>query len=233
MRRYPASGNEYRDDLRDAEGWRSEAVAIAGTKGRELLGNRGSARTQAWLDWCYPRWVAATAALMVVLLLYSPFICARRSAGFVLIFLFGPAYMAHQIEEHAGDRFRQYVNTQLFGGRDALTPLGVLVINLPGVWGLNLLSLYAAGFCGSGWGLAAPYLAIVNALAHVATGLRFRGYNPGLATSALLFLPIGLFSLANIPASAVQHAVGLGIAIVVHAAIIIHIVARDRRLAAA
>ena len=70
----------------------------------------------------------------------------------------------------------------LFGGREALTTPDVLWINLPGVWGVNLSALYAAGLVEPGLGLAAPYLMIVNGLAHIAMAAKMRCYNPGLAT---------------------------------------------------
>jgi hypothetical protein len=183
------------------------------------------------IDRFYPHWVVATAVLLAVLLLYAPFALDGRGVALALIFSFGPAYMLHQIEEHAGDRFRVYANARVFGGREALTKLTVLWVNLPGVWGVNLVALYAALGFGTGWGLAAPYLAVVNAVAHCAGALRFREYNPGLATALAIFLPLGGFTLHAIQASLTQHLAGLGVAIAVHAAIAIPVLHRLRALA--
>lgn len=178
----------------------------------------------------YPHWVVATAVLLVMLLLYAPFALLGRGEALALIFSFGPAYMLHQIEEHAGDRFRVYAYIRLFGGRDALTKQTVLWVNLPGVWGVNLVALYAALAFGPGWGLAAPYLALVNAVAHCGCALRFREYNPGLATALAVFLPLGGFTLHAIPATLAQHMTGLGVAVAIHAAVIIPVLHHLREL---
>jgi hypothetical protein len=138
--------------------------------------------------------------------------------------------MLHQVEEHSGDRFRNFINQRVFGGVDALTTTGVLWINLPGVWGTNLVALYAAGFWAPGYGLAAPYLMIVNAIAHVAATARFRIYNPGLITSLVIFFPLGLASLYVIPASLAQHALGLGVSLAIHLAIVVGTAKRAARL---
>lgn len=180
------------------------------------------------IDRFYVHWVVATAVLLVDLLLYTPFALAGRGEALALIYSFGPAYMLHQLEEHSGDRFRANANSRVFGGREALTKLTVLRVNLPGVWGLNLIALYAALEFGPGWGLAAPYLAVVNAVAHCVVALRFREYNPGLATALAVFIPLGGYALHAVPATLAQHLIGLGVAIAIHAAIIIPVSRRIR-----
>ena len=48
-----------------------------------------------------------------------------------------------------------------------------------------------------------PYrdeIGVVNALAHVGASARLRVYNPGLVTSILIFLPLGLLTIATIAA---------------------------------
>lgn len=182
------------------------------------------------IDRFYPHFPPATAALLIMLLLYAPFALDGRGAAMLLIFSFGPAYMAHQLEEHCGDRFRRFANMNFFHGRDALTKATVLWVNLPGVWGVNLAALYAAQNFGPGQGLAAPYLALVNACAHIAVAIGFRRYNPGLATAVLIFLPLGGWSLVTLPATAAQHFCGLGIAVAIHAAIFIPVSRRLRAL---
>lgn len=180
------------------------------------------------LDRVYAHWVVAAGFVLVMQLLYAPFALAGRGAALALIFAAGPAYMLHQIEEHAGDRFRAYANAKIFGGREGLTRAAVLWVNLPGVWGVNIAALYAAQFYGPGWGLTAPYLMLVNALAHAGVALRFRDYNPGLVTALTLFLPLGGATLLAVPASAAQHGLGLGLAAAIHAAIILPVLRRLR-----
>lgn len=140
----------------------------------------------------------------------------------LLIFLHSPAYMIHQVEEHAGDRFRRFVNSRMCRGLDVLRPVDVLVINLPLVWGLNLAALYCGWAWGAGYGLVAPYAVLVNGVVHVVAAVRLRGYNPGLATAVLVFLPLGTLTLWVAGGSAAQHLFALGVAVLLHAAIVAH-----------
>jgi hypothetical protein len=141
-----------------------------------------------------------------------------------------PLYMAHQVEEHANDRFRIFVNQRL--GTEALTPEAVAVINLPGVWGVILLAFLLGAFVNPGLALIAPYLALVNALVHVAAWLALRSYNPGLMSALLLLLPGGVAGIALVGAmpavGAPHHALALGVALAIHAAIVAHLKARAR-----
>jgi hypothetical protein len=157
--------------------------------------------------------------MSLALLLLVPVGIGDGSQALLLIFLASPIYMLHQVEEHTGDRFRAYINGTVFGGVQALSVADVLWINLPGVWGLNFAALYAARFIDVGWGVAAGYLILVNGIAHIAMAARFRSYNPGLATGVLVFVPFGLAVILLVPATHMQSAVGLAIALAVHAAI--------------
>jgi hypothetical protein len=193
-----------------------------------------AARLTAWL---YPHWVAAALCMGIFLLLLAPALARSWEPPILLIYLQIPVYMLHQVEEHTGDRFRKFVNQRGFGGVEALTPESILVINLPGVWGVTLLSLYTALFFGVGWGLTGIYLVLVNALAHVGGAIAARAYNPGLWTSLALFLPVGgaalWFVSSTTGVSGEQQAVGLAFAVIIHAAIIIHVGVRASKLRAA
>lgn len=101
-------------------------------------------------------------------------------------------YMLHQIEEHLWPGgFRQYANAHVFmSGRDdwPVDVGGVALINIGFVWlPVAAATLFpdALRWIGLGW----IGLTLVNALTHVATSIRFRGYNPGLITAIVLFLP--------------------------------------------
>lgn len=185
--------------------------------------------------WLYRNWVPAALCMAVFLLLLAPALALSWDPPILMIYLQVPIYMLHQVEEHTGDRFRQFVN-QRFGGVEALTPAAVLVVNIPGVWGIGLLSIYAALFFGIGWGLAMIYLVVVNALIHIVTALAGRGYNPGLWTALALFLPAGGFALWVVSSSpgvgTIHHAVGLAIAVAIHIVLVIHTFRRARRLKA-
>ena len=187
-------------------------------------------------DWLYPHWVVAALCMAIFLILLVPCLATSWDMVVLLLYLQAPLYMLHQVEEHTGDRFRAYVN-HAFGGYEALTPAAVLVINIIGVWVLMLLSLYAALFFGLGWGLAGIYLVLVNAVVHIIAGVVGRGYNPGLWTALALFLPFDGYALWIISSrpgvETIHHAVGLGLAVAIHIAIIVHARVRVSRLAAA
>lgn len=167
-------------------------------------------------DRLYPHWVPATAILLVVLICYAPFALMRAPHAIMLVAAFGPLYMLHQLEEHAGDRFRTFANAQVFGGRDALSREIVLVANIPGVWGVNLLALYAAALFGAGWGLASAYGVVINGAVHGLVALRLRRYNPGLWTGLALFLPIGAYALVALPGDILQHIMGASVGLGAH-----------------
>ncbi len=181
-------------------------------------------------EWLAKYWVQGALFMGIALLAPLPLLVHAWGPPLLLIYLHSPGYMFHQVEEHHGDRFRDYINQRVFGGVEAMTAKGVLWANLPGVWGLDLAALYAAGFLVPGDGLAAPYLMLVNAIGHVAMAVRAREYNPGLGTAALLFVPLGLATLAVIAAPLAQHLVGLGAALAIHAAIAIATARRAARL---
>lgn len=172
-------------------------------------------------SWLARHWVAGAGFMAGALLLVLPGI--ESGLPLRLVYLAGPLYMLHQIEEHTGDRFRTFVNNTVFGGQEALSVGDVLVINLPGVWGLNILAFYAALAFGPAWGLSAAYLILVNGIAHVGMAARFRRYNPGLYSGAAVFIPFGLICLFLIPAGVLAHVVGLVVSLLVHAGIMLRV----------
>ena len=177
-------------------------------------------------QWLNRYWVAAALCMAILLALLMPILAQQWSSAWLLIFAMLPAYMFHQVEEHTGDRFRVFVNQHVFHGIEALTPLAVLWINLPGVWGIGLFSIYAASFLRIGWGLSMIYLVLVNAVAHIVAAILWREYNPGLWTALILFVPFGtlaLLQIARVPGvDRVQHAAGITVAIGIHAAIVVY-----------
>jgi hypothetical protein len=187
--------------------------------------------------WLNEHWVAAALCTGSVLTLLLPALAQQSNAAWLLTYSLLPVYMFHQVEEHTGDRFRNFVNEKIFGGIEALSHAAVLWINLPGVWGVGLLSIYAAADMGIGWGLSMVYLVLVNALAHVAGAAVWREYNPGLWSAAGLFLPVGMLALLETSRQPgvrhLHHAVGLGAAIAIHVVIVAYTKLRAARLSAA
>lgn len=171
-------------------------------------------------------WVYGGALAGIAILCLMPALCADWPAALTAVFAMLPLYMLHQYEEHDDDRFRRFFNETIGHGREVLTPLAVFVVNVPGVWGVVIAAFYLARYIDIGYGLVAVYLVLVNALVHIAHAVLFRRYNPGLATAIVLFLPAGICVLRLIDAAgggrASMHALGLGIAIAIHAAIIVY-----------
>lgn len=172
-------------------------------------------------NWVYGGFLAG-----LLLLLLAPVLLRSWPAPLVATFLCLPVYMVHQYEEHDNDRFRRFVNQQI-GKGEVLSPLAVFVINVPGVWGIIGLSFALAATVRVGFGLMAAYLVVVNGAIHVVHAVIKRGYNPGLGTAIVLFLPLGGYGIAAIQQAGggtpVMHLVGAGAAIAIHAAIIVHV----------
>ncbi len=74
---------------------------------------------------------------------------------------------------------------------------------------------------------------LVNSLGHIGPALRFRGYNPGLVTGIVLFIPLGLVTVLTIPATAAQHALGFGLSLLLHVIIAANAIRRASHVRAA
>lgn len=185
----------------------------------------------SWLvrDW---QWPAAALFTSMFLLALTPVVFLSTDLSLALLYVQLPIYMIHQWEEHRGDHFRLYINRTIGGGQEALTPTATFWINSLGVWGVDLVALYLAWTVAPWAGLAAAYLAVVNAIPHLAMTIKRREYNPGVITAALLFLPIGGWSIYQIGGQASWQANGIAllIAVGVHVAIVIHVARRLARL---
>ncbi|MGH9662824.1 MAG: HXXEE domain-containing protein [Bryobacteraceae bacterium] len=185
-------------------------------------------------DWFFHQWPRTTLPLAFFLLLLSPVVSAGVDTATCLIYLQLIAYLVHQYEEHAAGKFKEYANRLFGGGREVLGDAAIFWINVGGVWGVDLAAFYAAFYFGAPAGLVAVYLSLVNGVIHIGGALKERTYNPGLWTGIGLFLPLGGFTLYEFAkaghATAFQHMIGLGLAILIHAAIIAHVVANRRRL---
>ena len=170
-------------------------------------------------NWVYGGFLAA-----FLLLGLLPAFGQSCDLALILVYLQLPVYMIHQLEEHDDDRFRRFINQLLGRGGDVLSKTAVFVINVPGVWGVNLLSILLAFGLDIGFGLIGVYLTLINAVVHVAQAIRLRRYNPGLITALLLFLPVGGSALWAITAAGRvapgYHLMGLGSALAIHLAIV-------------
>lgn len=170
------------------------------------------------VSWVYGGFLAA-----LLFLLLSPLFVPSWPPVLAATFFCLPAYMLHQYEEHDDDRFRVFMNRILAGGKDVLTLPAVFIINVPGVWGVIALSLWLTARVNPGFALIAVYLPLFNAAIHIAHALIMRSYNPGLVSAIVLFVPVCIWCLRVIQQSGdgslMMHAIGLGSAIGIHAAI--------------
>ncbi len=180
-------------------------------------------------DWLVVKWQWPAAALFAAgfLFVLAPLVFHYGGAPIALVYLQLPIYMLHQYEEHAGDRFRLWVNSMIGHGREVLTRTATFWINSLLVWLLDLVALYMACFVDLSLGLIALYLPMLNACGHIVPALVKRQYNPGLLTSLTLFLPVGLLGTVVVSRAAgsqlYDHLLALGVAIAVHATIIAHV----------
>ena len=179
-------------------------------------------------NWVYGGFLAA-----LMLLALTPALASGWPLPLLLIWLQLPVYMLHQFEEHDDDRFSRFVNATVGGGREVLSRLDVFVINLGGVWVVDAVAFWLAARMHVGLGLIAVYLSLINGVSHVLMAAVMRRYNPGVITSLVLFIPLGVITLrvlhGSSGVSSTAHIVGLGVAVLIHAAIILLIVARKRQ----
>jgi hypothetical protein len=186
-------------------------------------------------DRFYKNWVYGGFLAGILILCLTPLLMRGWSWSMIAIFLQLPAYMLHQFEEHDDDRFGRFVNQLLGESRTVLSAAAIFVINVPGVWGVNAVSIWLAATYGAGFGLIGIYLTLVNAVVHVIPTIRLRRYNPGLVTGIILFLPLGIWALVEVSTvpgvTWAHHALGLVSAILIHVAIIAYVF-NNRRHAA-
>jgi hypothetical protein len=199
-------------------------------------GAQGSFRRVRWLvdEW---QWPYAGALVAVFLLALLPLWWDASGAALGLIYAVLPLYMVHQLEEHAGDRFRLAVNARFAGGREALTRPAAFWINAGGIWIVDVIAIWLAYHVELAIGLLPVYLMGVNALIHIATAVADRAYNPGLWTALGLFVPVSIWAAIEVSDAAGAglgwQLLALAFALVVHAGIMAHIRSRAANLAPA
>ena len=169
------------------------------------------------LDRFFQNWVYAAPPFALLVLGLYPFVGPTIELS---VFLSLPIYMIHQFEEHDNNQFAVYLNAMMGKDRRGLTPRDVWIINVVFVW-FFLLAVFYLSTSNPGWGVLAGYLLAINGVVHIAWGLRFRAYNPGLWTAILLFIPCAVWIFLAVPANLTLHAVSALLVIVLHAAIMV------------
>lgn len=178
-------------------------------------------------NWVYGGFLAS-----LVLIALAPLFARGASAVELLTYLCLPVYMLHQYEEHDADRFRRFINSVVLNVDDALTVDDVFWINIAGVWIVLTALLWLVATQSEAYALAAAYLLVFNAAVHILQAIGLRRYNPGLVTSIVLFLPLGLMIVMELAsrASVEAHAFGVGLALLIHVAIVARVAMRRASL---
>ena len=178
----------------------------------------------------YSNWVYGGFLAGLLLLLAMPLLTYGWPTELKLFYLTLPIYMIHQYEEWDQDRFRIFINKHLGGGENLLTHKAGFVINIFGVWGVIVASLYLAFYVNPGFGLVAVYLVLVNALVHVLAAFVLRSYNPGLISATVLFFPLAGYTLYSerLVIDYAFQCLGIALAITIHASIMLHLLRRRK-----
>ncbi|MQA74129.1 MAG: HXXEE domain-containing protein [Solirubrobacterales bacterium] len=186
-----------------------------------------------WLvdEW---QWPYAGTVAAVFLLALLPLWWDATGAALALVYAVLPLYMLHQLEEHAGDRFRARINATVAHGREVLTRPATFWVNALGVWATVVVVLWLAYFTEPALGLIAVYLMAVNAVAHIGDAARTGTYNPGLGTAILVFVPLSVWAAIEVSdasgAGLGYQLLALGYAVGLHLGLIAYIGARRARL---
>ncbi|MEO9167330.1 MAG: HXXEE domain-containing protein [Aestuariivirga sp.] len=191
-----------------------------------------AAYAQAMLNRLYNSWVYGAFLMSLVLVVLSPIYTPTWNRVQLLTFFSLLIYIFHQYEEHDGDRFRIFVNQILADGREALTKANVFWINVIYVWVLLAIVNLAVHCVAPGWAVAASYLLLVNALAHIGQAIVMRRPNPGVYTSIIFFVPLGSWLLVTAwpMATFTQQVVSFAAVIALHAHIVLLALSHKRKL---
>lgn len=158
------------------------------------------------LDWPWIGFVLAAILLSVLVFtdrFRTPGIASRWNDPAWLAVLGLPLYMVHQFEEHGIDlagvhyAFRAALCGTMGFADVSACPIPfsfITAVNVGSVWGASALA-YAFGRRRPLIALSAYGIPLVNAVPHVASALKDQGYNPGLLTAILLFVPVGVWAM--------------------------------------
>jgi len=180
----------------------------------------------SYYEWFIQNWAKTTLPLAIILFLISPFVYKGIGLASFLVYLTLPFYILHQFEEHAGGQFKAFVTKTVGRGREVLNDRAIFRVNVLFVWLGTVVVLYLCVYISIIWGLFAGYLVAFNGLVHIITSIRMRKYNPGLWTSLVIFLPLGIYIIYLITresgAGWLYNIIFLAVTILLHAMILIN-----------
>jgi len=190
-------------------------------------------------DWLYSSWPYALPFLAVYSLMFIFLFVYPLTLPVFLIWLCIPVYFIHEFEEYVyPGGFDEYTNQilQRHSGLDddqcVLTPRAAYWINVGIIWFLFPLSAVLSTIYAPGFGVWVAWLTVVNGVLHIFQALQSRGYNPGLAASIFLNVPVGIAAVIVLAGVVPIWIViiSLLIAVILMAVIIVHCMARIRHL---
>lgn len=179
-------------------------------------------------EWNWPR-AGLLAALF--LLAFFPVLWSAAGLAFALVYLLLPVYLIHEFEEHHDDGFRRFFNDHLADGREMLTRPGAFWTNAVAIWMLFAAAILVAYYVDIGIGLIVVAVVLSNATVHVVGVLAWGGYNPGLTTALLLFVPLGVWATLEIGAAGDigvgWYVIAFALGVAVHVAIVVSLKLRQ------
>ncbi len=159
-------------------------------------------RFSAAASWLHSHWQYGTPFLAVYTTFFLLVFVYPLGAPLFLIWACLPVYFVHQCEEYLWPGgFMEALSAKFAGtsGSDpavpVLSPREAYWINVGIIWVLFPASAVAAMTFGPAWGLWVPCFTVLNGLSHVVAGIKDRRYNPGLAASLFLNIPVGIAAI--------------------------------------
>ncbi len=189
--------------------------------------------------WLYSYWPCALPFLAAYSLMFIFLFVYPLTLPVFLIWLCIPVYFIHEFEEYVyPGGFDDYTNRllQRHSGLDddecVLTPRAAYWINVGIIWFLFPSSAVLSTLYGPGFGVWVAWLTVVNGVLHIFRAVQSREYNPGLAASIVLNLPVGIAAVIVLAGVVPLWIVLLSLlfAVFLMAVMIVYFVARIRHL---
>lgn len=164
-------------------------------------------------SWLHTHWQYGTPFLAGYTTFFLLLFVYPLGAPLFLIWACLPVYFLHQCEEYVWPGGFMEMLTQRFhknSGADpaapVLSPRAAYWINVGIIWVLFPASGVAAMTFGPAWGLWVPCFTVLNGLSHVGAAVQERRYNPGLAVSLFLNIPVGTAAILVLSGAGVAGA---------------------------
>ncbi|WAI02538.1 HXXEE domain-containing protein [Methanogenium organophilum] len=157
-----------------------------------------SSRFSAAASWLHTHWQDGTPFLAIYTTIFLLIFVWPQGTPAFWIWICLPVYFTHQFEEYLWPGGFMAMLTQRFStqhGTDPNVPLltdrEAYWINVGIIWVLFTVSAVFAMVIDPAWGLWVPCFTVLNGLSHAAAWIPDHQYNPGLAVSLALNIPVG------------------------------------------